>query len=179
MGSGWNDLLVTDFVLGVFFVLGLVPVTEFLLAAEAGTLPEHNAGAVILSPACSWDKFFLSVSHRCEFKQFQPPISSREQSLALLKQCPLWLWQQLRLQNRPRISCEHWFEHGSLSKNFPEPAVILHPTNHLRLPNPSHVLGLDWVLPLLLQGQHCNVWVEIPQKKPCCTCKTKCFNPDV
>lgn len=58
-------------------------------------------------------------------------------------------------------------------------SLILHPANHLRLPNPSHVLGLDWVLPLLLQGQHCNVWVEIPQKKPMLYCKTKCFKADV
>lgn len=165
MGSGWNDLLLTDSVLAVVLVLGVVPITEFLLAAEAGTSPEYNAGSVTVSPGCSSDEFFLSVSHRCEFKQFQPPISSREQSLALLKQCLLWLWQQLHHQSRHRISCKHWFEHGSLSQNFPEPVVTLQPTNHLRLPNPSDGLRLDWVLPLLLQGQHCDVWVEIAQKK--------------
>lgn len=53
MGSGWNDLLMTYSVLAVVLVLGVVLITEFLLAAEAGTSPEHSADAVIVLPGCS------------------------------------------------------------------------------------------------------------------------------
>lgn len=84
---------------------------------------------------------FLSISNRCEFKQYQPPISSKEQCLALLRQFPLWLWQQLHLQNRLKISYEHWFANGSLSKNFPESVVILHPTAQDYL---TAVMARDW-----------------------------------
>lgn len=43
----------TGSVLAVVLVLGVVPITELSLAAEADALPEHSAGAVIVSPGRS------------------------------------------------------------------------------------------------------------------------------
>lgn len=46
------------------------------------------------------------ISNRCEFKQYRPPIFSREQWRALPKQSPLLLWPQHHLQNRHKINSE-------------------------------------------------------------------------
>lgn len=151
----------------IFFVY-LVHRTEILSAADADHLAVWYK--LCVTPGCSWHElnFCLSISNRCEFKQYQPPISSRERCLAQLKQFPLSLWQRLHLQNSPKISYEYWSENWLLSNSFPEYTVIVHPAIQGYL---TTVMARDWTgfchvqhLLLVLQSA-CDVKVEIPHQK--------------